>query len=723
MSGMFPVNNGSLNRSWGGSRAGSTHSGTPPPTPAPASFGLGDGTWELRVLVTDLQVERTLRVKSDLHIGGVMLRLVEELDLAQDWSDHALWWPRKNVWLTHTRSTLDQCGVTASAELHFTPMHKLLKVQLPDLREMEFRVDFSVKTFNAVVNLCKHMGIRHPEELSFSKPITADDLKYNFAERQLKKMQQAKTVNGQVAVDTNQFVANKSLSGRNSHNSSTGSLDRSHTHNTSTLSHTGNWPHLMNGTHNTSLNGSGFDSPDAADQLNQSLSNSPARPPEHTRLPRPRTLLEKARANVGWLDSSLSIMEQGIRELDTLLLRFKFFSFYDLNPKYDAARINLIYAQAKYAILHEEVDCTEEEMLMFAALQLQVNLQMTQPQLEEAASAEDDIERALNELQLNLEGGNPLTPHLPPGGDIMHVPELKGFLKFMKPRRFTLKSYKQMYFVCRDMTLSYYRSSDETDLVESIDLQGCEVTPDVNLSSARYGMRLEVAGKEAMTEYLLRCADEDQYARWMAALRLAARGRTLAHSSYQAEVRGIQAFLSLQQPASGPALSPDHVDIDVDDFLAPRFARKLRSKGVSRILEAHANVKELALVESKMQFIRAWQALPEFGLTLFLVKHMGHRKEELLGVAFNRIMKMELAGGDHIKTIRYSAIKAWNVNWGTKHMMIQAEDDNLTFSCLTADCKVVHEFIGGYIFLSTRTKDANQTLDDQLFHKLTGGWT
>lgn len=42
---------------------------------------VGDGSWNLRVLVTDLQAERQLRVKSDLHIGGVMLRLVEDLGL------------------------------------------------------------------------------------------------------------------------------------------------------------------------------------------------------------------------------------------------------------------------------------------------------------------------------------------------------------------------------------------------------------------------------------------------------------------------------------------------------------------------------------------------------------------------------------------------------------------------------------------------------------------
>ena len=95
-------------------------------------------------------------------------------------------------------------------------------------------------------------------------------------------------------------------------------------------------------------------------------------------------------------------MEQGVRDFDTLLLRFKFHAFYDLNPKpritssnylhhsvgngrsspgtfplptssgsqNDHVRINLIYEQAKWQILNEEIDCTEEEMMLFAALQV-----------------------------------------------------------------------------------------------------------------------------------------------------------------------------------------------------------------------------------------------------------------------------------------------------------------------------------------------------------------
>ncbi len=43
-----------------------------------------------------------------------------------------------------------------------------------------------------------------------------------------------------------------------------------------------------------------------------------------------------------WLDSSLSLMEQGVRDFDTLLLRFKFHAFYDLNPRADPVRINLV---------------------------------------------------------------------------------------------------------------------------------------------------------------------------------------------------------------------------------------------------------------------------------------------------------------------------------------------------------------------------------------------
>jgi len=45
-------------------------------------YMIGDGSWELKIYVTDLKVERSLRVKGDLHVGGVMFRLVEDLGMS-----------------------------------------------------------------------------------------------------------------------------------------------------------------------------------------------------------------------------------------------------------------------------------------------------------------------------------------------------------------------------------------------------------------------------------------------------------------------------------------------------------------------------------------------------------------------------------------------------------------------------------------------------------------
>jgi kindlin 2 len=63
-------------------------------------------------------------------------------------------------------------------------------------------------------------------------------------------------------------------------------------------------------------------------------------------------------------------MEQGISEGEMVLLRFKFMSFFDINSKYDPVRINQLYEQAKWSILLEEIEHTEEEAALFAALQV-----------------------------------------------------------------------------------------------------------------------------------------------------------------------------------------------------------------------------------------------------------------------------------------------------------------------------------------------------------------
>uniref|UniRef100_A0A1A9X0J0 PH domain-containing protein n=1 Tax=Glossina brevipalpis TaxID=37001 RepID=A0A1A9X0J0_9MUSC len=626
---------------------------------------VGDNTWNLRIFITDLQVEKQLRVRGDQHIGGLMLQLVDP-ENPKDWSDHALWWPEKNIWLTRTRSTLDQVGVQADCLLHFTPMHKILRVQLPDLRYLDCRVDFSINTFAAVVNLSKDLDIRHPEELSFCKPLEHEHLKKNFGKFPHRKVPIAEP-NGMVylqpAVDTNSFIPiNSAYKGSNS------SLDRTQNGNllcapvapyATTPRRAGTAPGTPvgspTGTWKTSSNGyATFDSSSSLGDFQENLAASPRAPsPDvRARLVRPKTLIEKARMNVGWLDSSLSIMEQGLEN-----------------------------------------------------------------------GTDDDIDSALNELQITLEG-----PHLSADGNITKIPELADYLRFLKPRKFTMKGYKRYFFAYRDLHLHLYKTAEDSRRgapVITINLRGCEVTPDVNLSQGKYAIRLEVPpeGRNGPnTEVWIRCETEDQYAKWMAACRLASKGRSLADSSYESEVSNIRTLLTLQKPAHGAAINIDPRSVDANDYLSPKMLRKLSGKASQRILEAYANVNKLSLTDAKMKYIQAWQSLPDFGVSLFVIKFDGHKKEELLGVAHNRIMRMDLNTGDHIKTWRYNTMKAWNVNWGIKCMMIQFHDENVVFSCLSADCKVVHEFIGGYIFMSMRSKENNQTLNEEMFHKLTGGW-
>lgn len=78
---------------------------------------------------------------------------------------------------------------------------------------------------------------------------------------------------------------------------------------------------------------------------------------------------------------------------------------------------------------------------------------------------------------------------------------------------------------------------------------------------------------------------EEQYAKWMAACRLASKGRSLADSSYDSEVSSIKSFLSMQKPAHAPTVSINPGSIDPADFLSPRIQKKLKGKVCQNIIQ------------------------------------------------------------------------------------------------------------------------------------------
>lgn len=127
--------------------------------------------WQLKVNVPELGInELILRVSGEMHIGGVIYQLVEQLNtIKNDWSSFGLWWPEKKEWLTKSKMTLDQYSVQADAVLQFTRTHKLLRVQLPDQQVLDMNVDYSIPVFYSVKQICKDIGIRYTEELSLLK--------------------------------------------------------------------------------------------------------------------------------------------------------------------------------------------------------------------------------------------------------------------------------------------------------------------------------------------------------------------------------------------------------------------------------------------------------------------------------------------------------------------------------------------------------------------------
>ncbi|NXQ62793.1 FERM1 protein, partial [Anthoscopus minutus] len=675
-----------------------------------SSTEYGSHTWELLLTVDhqheDIEKEFLLQVTGDLHVGGLMLKLVEQIKIAQDWSDYAFWWEQKKCWLLKTHWTLDKCGVQADAKLIFTTQHKMLRLRLPNMKTVRLKVSFSSMVFKAVSDICKMLNIRRSEELSLLKQ----------SEGTLKKKKKKDKNSKEPATEDILNLCNSPVSSGLPANPGLYSKTMTPVYDPvsgSPASSTITW----------------FSDSSLTEQNCSilALSHPTCSPEMLAEMYQPRTLADKAKLNAGWLDSSRSLMEQGILEEDQLLLRFKYYTFFDLNPKYDAVRINQIYEQARWAILLEEIDCTEEEMLIFAALQAQYHVSKlslsSETQDSTCESEVDEVEAALSNLEVTLEGGNKSNIL----EDITDIPKLADNLKLVRPKKLTLKAIKTYWFVFRDTSISYFKNKESAqgEPIEKLNLKGCEVVPDVNVAAKKFGIKLLIPVADGMNEVYLRCDNEDQYARWMAACVLASKGRTMADSSYQPEVQKILSFLQMKNwtMCSQAACEPENVDMKPECFVSPRYTKKFKSKQLTaRILEAHQNVSQMSLVEAKLRFIQAWQSLPEFGLSYYIVRFKGSKKDDVLGVSYNRLIRIDMATGDPITTWRFSNMKQWNVNWEIRQVAIEFDQNvSIAFTCLSADCKIIHEYIGGYIFLSTRSKDHNETLDEELFHKLTGG--
>uniref|UniRef100_A0AAY4DVE1 Band 4.1 domain-containing protein n=1 Tax=Denticeps clupeoides TaxID=299321 RepID=A0AAY4DVE1_9TELE len=627
--------------------------------------------WDLSVMVEELGPEAPalkVSVTSDLHVGGVILKIVQKTDIKKDWSDHALWWEQKQQWLLKPAWTLDKCGVHADARLCFTPQHKPLRLGLPNGATVSLRACFSSPVFRSIMGICRLLNIRHPEELSLLRPAEEKKKKKDTAQEELYDLTGVPLSAGIVQPeDKCKTILNYQ------HESGLGAVV--------TLSD-GMPAHFA-------------ESPEAEAVYKMLSVSQPAPAPETiNKLYRPTSVVEKAQVNSRWLDSSRSLLQQGVQENSKLLLRFKYFSFYDLVPKVDVVRLTQLYEQARWAVLLEEIECTEEEMMLFAALQYHIGKVSLTEALVTPSPAMDDLDFALQCLEVKMDGESSGVDMLAEETDSERLQAV-------------------LVHVQGHVHLP----------IQQMNLKGCEVTPDVSVANQKFCIKLLIPEPDGMNEVCLRCENEQQYSNWMAACRLASKGKTLADSSYPSEVQSIRSFLAMQRSVPGSNDAQTDESINTHSLVSPRYQKKYKAKQLTpRILESYQNVAQLSLTDAVQRFLQIWQALPDFGVSYFVVRFKGCRKDEVLGIANNRLIRIDLGVGDVVKTWRYNTMKQWNVNWDIRQVAIEFNGNvNIAFSCLTADCKIVHEYIGGYIFMSTRGKEPGETLNEELFHKLTGG--
>uniref|UniRef100_A0AAZ3Q4D6 Band 4.1 domain-containing protein n=1 Tax=Oncorhynchus tshawytscha TaxID=74940 RepID=A0AAZ3Q4D6_ONCTS len=644
------------------------------------SLSVSMAAWDLSVTVEELGPEAPplkVSVTSDLHIGGVILKIVEKTQIKKDWSDHALWWEQKQQWLLRPSWTLEKYEIHADARLSLTPQHKPLRLGLPNGTTLRLQACFSRPVFQTVMEVCHLLNLRHPEELSLLRPM------------EVKKKKKDKEAEEEVVYD-------------------------------------------LTGPAHTLSNGMPMHFADSlqTEAVYKMLSVSlPAPAPETiTKMPRPTSLMDKAQVHSRWLDSSRSLLQQRVQEHDRLLLRFKYYCFHDLDPKYDAVRLTQLYEQARWAILLEDVDCTEEEMMLFAALQYHIGkVSLSEPQPMTSCPAMDDLDSALQCLEVKMEAEESIT------ADMLLIP----LQRCVHTASILVRRASEMTFDTRfHFWVNQYYCRYNESLMTSISQvsltwplktllcsPGCEVAPDVSVAGQKFCIRLLIPGAEGMNEVYLRCENELQYSRWMAACRLASKGKTLADSSFSSEVQNIQSFLAMQRTNPGANTAQTDDSINTYSLVSPRYHKKYKAKQLTpRILEAYQNVAQLPLTDALLRFLQIWQGLPDFGVSYFVVRFKGCRKDEVLGVTNNRLIRIDLSIGDVVKTWRYNTMRQWNVNWDIQQMAIEFNGNvNIAFSCVTATCKIVHEYIGGYIFMATRTKEQAEVLNQELFFKLTGG--
>ncbi|KAM3656120.1 fermitin family homolog 3-like [Ammospiza maritima maritima] len=396
--------------------------------------GRGQGQGEARVL--------TLCVTGDVTIGELLRRIVDALGAPRPSADLALWWEQRRRWLLSPSPTLDALGVGGGSRLRFAPRHRPLRLRLPHGGVLRARLDCAATPGRAVAALCGLLGLPHPEELSLLWP------------ERVGEGRDPPPAPPRPGPDTPEarFGPSPSLL----------------------------WPRPQAPPRPPRCS-----APCAAPALGGGAPPGPPRSPPGTPLER------RARLHARWLDVGRSLLEQGVAEEQELELRFKYPCA--LGEPQPGLHSELLQAQALGSVLSEEMECSEEQGLRFAALQY-----LTEgPEWGEGRDPQDppepspDLEAALEKLELSLGGGaTPGTPGL--GEELGAPPELDEELEILRGSPWPFRGSRPARAALSGSSLSLWSPPSSGGPQQVLNLRGCEVTPQVDLGAQKFHIKLGV---------------------------------------------------------------------------------------------------------------------------------------------------------------------------------------------------------------------------------------
>ena len=178
---------------------------------------------------------------------------------------------------------------------------------------------------------------------------------------------------------------------------------------------------------------------------------------------------------------------------------------------------------------------------------------------------------------------------------------------FLMKHKYTFKKLKTYFFVLRDTYISYYKSkSDYTELklrpIEKYCLKSCEITPDLNVISNKFGIFLKIFQSNEIIDLYLRAFNEDSYSKWLAAIKLASRNKTIDDSNaYKFEIDSVLNLIEMQKIKKPSTVMTTNIsnktsndddnqildDFQVQNFVPQSLLKKFKIKHVILLIDFH----------------------------------------------------------------------------------------------------------------------------------------